>query len=443
MKKLILSIGLMFLAIPLFAAGIDSVHPSEISSFIQTHHPLIYLAVFFGLGVLLAFTPCVLPMVPILSGIITGQTTLSKGRALHLSLGYVLGMSMTYAIAGMLAAYFGSTVQTLMQQPLVIVTFSGVFILMAFWILGLFELRVPSFLRLRAAKTTSRQRGVLSATTMGALSTLVVSPCVTAPLIGILTYISQSGRVVEGGLLLFVLALGMGLPLILVGAGYGKLLPSAGPWMVRIKQLFAILMLAMAVWLMGRILPEFWLSMLWTAFLVFGSFMLGIGRNGPHFFDRLLQGVAVFALMSAGALAYKNVWLETKPNLTVTASQPFVWVHSLDDINHQLAKAKAHHKAVFIEFFASWCSDCQAMENHVFNQQDIVKAMDGTVNLKVSIGEKNASVAAIKKTFGIYGIPTMVFYNAQGQKIDDLTSVGQLNKDQMFNLLNQFKGLRG
>ena len=147
MKKSIVSIGLICLAMPLFAAGMDSVHPSEITHFIETHNPLIYLAAFFGLGILLAFTPCVLPMVPILSGIITGQNAHTGKRAFQLSLGYVLGMSITYAIAGMLAAYFGSTVQSLMQQPFIIATFSGLFVLMAFWLLDVFQVRMPAFLQ--------------------------------------------------------------------------------------------------------------------------------------------------------------------------------------------------------------------------------------------------------------------------------------------------------
>ena len=444
MKRLIVSLSLLGLSVPLFATGMDSVHPSEVTTFIETHSPLIYLAAFFGLGVLLAFTPCVLPMVPILSGIISGQNAHTGQRAFQLSLGYVLGMATTYAIAGMLAAYFGSTLQTLMQQPLIIALFSGLFILMACWLLGVFDVRMPSFLNKRVSQTKHKQRGVLSAAVMGSLSTLVVSPCVTAPLIGILAYIGQSGRVLQGGLLLFVLALGMGLPLLMVGAGYGKLLPSSGHWMVRVKQLLAVLMVAMAIWLLGRILPMFWLSVLWTTFLVLSSVILGIGRHEPHVLGKCLQGVAVFALMSAGALAYKNVWVdESKIAMRQSPTPPFVTAHSLDDIYAQLAEAKAHHKAVYIEFFASWCSDCQAMDNHVFNQPEVITAMRGAINMRVSLSEKTESVAAIKKALGIYGIPTMIFYNADGVKLDALLSVGQINKDQMLHLLGEFKALHG
>ena len=442
MKKSIVSIGLICLAMPLFAAGMGSVHPSEITHFIETHNPLIYLAAFFGLGILLAFTPCVLPMVPILSGIITGQNAHTGKRAFQLSLGYVLGMSITYAIAGMLAAYFGSTVQSLMQQPFIIATFSGLFVMMALWLLDVFQVRMPAFLQRYTSNTQRKPHGALSAAVMGSLSTLVVSPCVTAPLIGILAYIGQSGHVLQGGLLLFVLALGMGLPLLLVGAGYGKLLPNSGLWMVRVKQILAVFMLAMAIWLLGRILPTFWLSLLWTIFLVFSSVIFGIFRHEPHVFGRMLQGLAIFSLMSAGALAYKNIWVSSEREKTAS-SAPFVTANSLEDIHRQLKEAKERHQAVFIEFFATWCSDCQAMDKQVFNQPEVIDAMKGAVNLRVSLSDKNESVATIKKAFGIYGIPTMAFYNAEGVLLQNLASVGQISKVEMLGLLNQFKTLQG
>ena len=439
MKKLILSISLL-LAMPIFASGVDSVHPADITHFIQTHNPLVYLTVFFGLGLFLAFTPCVLPMVPILSGIITGQSAQNQERSFALSLAYVLGMAVTYAIAGMLAAYFGSTVQSLMQQPIIIVSFSGLFVLMACWLLGVFELRLPAFLSRGQQNQTPKRTNLVSAALMGILSTLIVSPCVTAPLIGVLTYIAQSGHVAQGGILLFVLALGMGLPLLLVGAGYGKLLPKTGPWMIKIKQLFAILMMAMAVWLLGRVLPSLWVSLLWAGLLAISAFILGIARHEPHPIGRALQVVAVIALMSSGALTYKSIWAESSiHSQAVVLEAPFITVSTPEEINNQLAIAKSEHRRVFLEFFATWCSDCQGMEKHVFNQPEIITAMDGAMNIKVNLSKKNEAVATIKKTFGIYGIPTMIFYTTEGEQLNQLTSVGPISKDQMLHLLEQSK----
>ncbi|WP_454780974.1 protein-disulfide reductase DsbD family protein [Legionella sp. WA2022007384] len=435
MKKLILSLLMAFISFSVFASGISSANPADAMQFIQSHSPIFYLTAFFCLGVLLAFTPCVLPMVPILSSIITGQGANTGRHAFKLSLGYVLGMAVTYAIAGMLAAWFGSTVQTLMQQPLIIASFSILFIVMALWLLGVFELQLPVFARLTPKQ--KYQHGILSATLMGSLSTLVVSPCVTAPLIGILTYIAQSNRVAEGGLLLFVLALGMGLPLLIVGAGYGRFLPSSGPWMVRIKQVFALMMFAMAVWLLSRVAPQFWIDLSWVVVLLISAWVFGAFRQEPHLGGRLLQGLALLSMMGAGALAYQ-AFVPT-PIIESVTQAPFIRVHNLEEVNAKLAEAKANHKRVFIEFFAGWCSDCQAMDKHVFNQADVIEAMQDSVNLRVDISEKTDEVAKIRQAYHIYGIPTMLFYDKEGQQLANLSSVGQISKEKTVQLLAQFQ----
>lgn len=424
-----------FTSSSVFAAGFSSANPVDAMMFIQNHSPIFYLAAFFGLGVLLAFTPCVLPMVPILSSIITGQGASTGRHAFKLSLGYVMGMAVTYAVAGMLAAWFGSTVQTLMQQPMIIGGFSILFTLMALWLLGIFELRLSIFTRFTLKK--SRRHGVISATLMGSLSTLVVSPCVTAPLIGILTYIAQSKHVAQGGLLLFVLALGMGLPLLLVGAGYGRFLPNSGPWMVRIKQVFAIMMFAMAVWLLSRVVPPFWIDVLWAIVLLIAAWVFGAFRQEHHLGGRLLQGVALLAMMGAGALAYQA--FQPAPLVQSVKHAPFLMVHSLEEVNAKLAEAKANNKRVFIEFFAGWCSDCQAMDKYVFNQAAVIDAMQDLVSLRVDISEKTDAVAKIRQAFHIYGIPTMLFYDKQGQQLTNLSSVGRISKEKTLQLLEQFR----
>ncbi|QEY51340.1 protein-disulfide reductase DsbD family protein [Legionella longbeachae] len=434
MKKLILSLLMTFFSYSTFASGIG-INPADTMMFIQNHSPIFYLAIFFGLGILLAFTPCVLPMVPILSSIITGQGANTGSQAFKLSLGYVLGMAVTYAIAGMLAAWLGSTVQTLMQQPIIIGSFSLLFILMALWLLGVFEFRLPAIVRFIPRR--SRQHGMLSATLMGVLSTLVVSPCVTAPLIGILTYIAQGNHVFQGGLLLFVLALGMGLPLLIVGAGYGRILPGSGPWMVRIKQVFAIMMFSMAVWLLSRVVPQFWINLLWIVVLLLNTWVLGAFRLEQGMVGRLMQGIALLSIMGAGALMYQT-FIPASVIQSVSRS-PFTEVHTLEEVNAKLAEAKANNERVFIEFYAGWCSDCQAMDKYVFNQAAVINAMQGFVNLRVDISEKTDEVAKIRQAFHIYGIPTMLFYDKQGQQLTDLSSVGQISKEKTLQLLAQFQ----
>lgn len=437
MKRLLLVFIGSLLCSSVFAAGIGSSNPADISGFIQNHSALLYLSVFFGLGILLAFTPCVLPMVPILSGIITGQHEKGSKQAFKLSLGYVLGMAVTYAIAGMLASWFGSTVQTLMQQPAVIITFSVIFVLMAFWLLGWFEIRLPSFLQLKQQKITSGNRGVVSAALMGSLSTLVVSPCVTAPLIGILTYIAQSGQVLQGGLILFVLALGMGVPLLMVGAGYGKIIPSTGPWMVRIKQIFAVMMLAMAVWLASRILPSFWISISWALMLFVSALIIGMSHGNNQRFAQWVRGVAVVFLLFSGAMLHKAFFPVEIQKTGEHQPVEFVSVHTLNELQRTLADARQSGKPAFIEFFADWCSDCKAMDQKVFNQADVKKAMRKFVNIRVDISQKTDQVEAIKSAYGIYGIPTMLFVDTKGAVLENLTSVGQISKSKTISLLEK------
>lgn len=435
MKKLILSLLMTLFSFSVFAEGIGSANPADAMLFIQNHSPLFYLTAFFGLGVLLAFTPCVLPMVPILSSIITGQGASNGRQAFKLSLGYVMGMAITYAIAGMLAAWFGSTVQTLMQQPMIIGGFAILFTLMGLWLLGIFELRLPMFARFTLGR--SRQHGIISATLMGSLSTLVVSPCVTAPLIGILTYIAQSNHVAQGGLLLFVLALGMGMPLLFVGAGYGRFLPHSGPWMIRIKQLFAVMMFAMAVWILSRVLSRVWVDVLWVAVLLVNAWVFGAFRKEHHWIGQLLQGLALLSMMGAGALAYQA--FTPAPAAQAVIRTPFVKVHTLEEVNLKLAEARAKKQRVFIEFFAGWCSDCQAMDKHVFNQPEVINAMRRSLNLRVDISERTGAVARIRQAFHVYGIPTMIFYDKQGNTMTHLSTVGQISKEKTLELFTQFQ----
>ncbi|KTC86342.1 protein-disulfide reductase DsbD [Legionella brunensis] len=424
-----------------FSPGFESSNPTTIMHFIQGNSALVYLSAFFGLGILLAFTPCVLPMIPILSGIIVGQRSLSTAKALKLSLSYVLGMAITYAAAGMVAGLMGSTLQTLMQRPLVIIAFSLIFVLMALSMFGLFELRMPS--KISAKLTSFSQKNgrtnLASVAIMGVISTLIVSPCVTAPLIGVLTYIGQSGQAGMGGLILFVMALGMGIPLILVGAGHGSLLPKTGPWMIKIKQFFGIIMIAMAIWMLARILPEEVVKLLWAILLIVGSISLGSLRTKSTGLGRLFQGVGVIALISGGIIAYSAVpTLMTNNKVIASEAESFIHVNNLQAIQEKLLVAKKENKAVFLEFYATWCSDCQEMDSKVFNQPEVAKAMAGLVNIKVNISESDSQeVSKIKRLFAIYGTPTMLFFNAKGEQLTRLNAVGYIDKNALIVLLKQ------
>lgn len=437
--KYIIAIPVLWLASQTVwsSPGFESANPSMVMQFIQGHSAFVYLSAFFGLGILLAFTPCVLPMVPILSGIIVGQQSLSTRQAFKLSLSYVLGMAITYAVAGMLAGWMGGTVQTIMQTPLVIMAFSLVFILMALSMFGYFELRLPASLsaRFNALGQHGGRRNYLSVGLMGVLSTLVVSPCVTAPLIGVLTYIGQNGEVMMGGLILFVMALGMGIPLLLVGSGYGAVLPKTGSWMLKIKQLFAFMMLAIAIWMMSRILPQAMSHMLWAALLITASIQLGSLKTQSGKMAKFFQAIGVGIMITGGVIAYNAMvfsFATTEERETVI---PFTLVHSQSELQQKLDTARKEGKRVFVEFFAGWCGDCQAMDKKVFNQAEIQQAMAGLVNIRVDISEKSEEVSRIKKHYGIYGIPTLMFFDSEGKRLSQFGAAGFVSKTEMLDLL--------
>lgn len=426
-----------------YTPGFESSNPDTVMHFITGNSAFVYLSAFFGLGILLAFTPCVLPMVPILSGIIVGQNSISTGKAFKLSLSYVTGMAITYAGAGMLAGYMGSTIQTVMQRPVVITLFSVVFVAMALSMFGFFELKFPTSLgnRLNKNNQLGKQRSYLSVGIMGVLSTLIVSPCVTAPLIGVLSYIGQNGQVIMGGLILFVMALGMGVPLLIVGAGYGTLLPKAGSWMLKIKQLFGFIMLGIAIWMLSRILNQTITYILWAGLLMVASISLGALKSQNNWRGYLAQGLGILALISGGIIFYNTAIPSVKIKQASVENSPFIKINTLNALQLQLEQAKKVRKAVFLDFSADWCGDCQEMDTKVFNQPEIQKAMSDWVSIKVDISDKNAEVDSIKKAFGIYGTPTMIFFNTSGEPITQMTSVGLISLSKMLQLLEQARHL--
>ena len=421
-------------------SGFESSNPDTIMHFIQGNNALVYLSAFFGLGVLLAFTPCVLPMVPILSGIIVGQKSLSTSKAFKLSLSYVIGMAITYAGAGMLACLMGGTLQTMMQRPLVIVFFSMIFIIMALSMFGLFELRLPAGLagRFNGLGHSSSKRNYISVALMGILSTLVVSPCVAAPLIGVLSYIGQKGQVLMGGLILFVMALGMGIPLLIVGAGYGSVLPKTGSWMIKIKHFFGLMMLGIAIWMFSRILDKTLVNILWATLLILGSISLGSLQTQKNKKGLIFQAIGVLAIVYGGIILYSlSLSISNPASERVVTGNQFIKINKLSEVKRQLELAKKNHKVAFVEFSANWCGDCQDMDSKVFNQPQITQAMSGLVNIKVDISDKSKEVDEIKKAFAIYGTPTMLFFDTHGMQLTELDAAGFVPELAMLDLLKK------
>ena len=411
--------------------------------FLQNDIWLILIS-FYGFGLLLSFTPCVLPMVPVLSGIIVGHShTLSTRKAFFLSLCYVLGMSVTYAFVGALVALVGNNLQIAMQSPWTITLFSLLFVLLALSMFQVYELRLPTSWQARLAKVTRSEHGghYLGCALMGALSTLILSPCVTAPLIGALTYIAKSGDVMLGTLSLFCLSLGMGTPLLLIGTSAAKLLPKTGYWMNYVKSFFGVLLLAVAIYLMTRILPSFLIMLLWAALCLFSGLFIGAFEQTSSHQDKWRQGfgillVAYALLILVGAsLGNNNPLTPLLPSKAFTTPLPqeINTVKTLKDVQQAIRHAKG--KPILLDFYADWCASCKAMEHTMDNDHKVQQALSHVVVLKVDVTANNTETQTLLNHFNVIAPPTFLFLTTTGEERPSLRLVGDTSMDVFYDHL--------
>ena len=386
------------------------------------------LPLFFGLGLLLAFTPCVLPMVPILSGIITADPDATSRRAFGLSSVYVLAMAATYAVFGVLAAATGANLQAAFQHPAVLIGFAALFVALALSMFGLYELKVPSAVRTRLAAASARRRGGRAASVgaMGVLSALIVGPCVAAPLIGVLGYIGATGDVVLGGVTLFVLALGMGAPLLVVGTSAGRWLPKTGPWMVAVQRFFGVLLLGVAVWMLERLLPAAAAMALWAALaLGSGAFVVvrgvagragaPVGSPGRRFAPGPVLGFLLLfygVMIAVGAGTGAQTPLRPLAGLSdsAEATPAFEPVASSAALDERLAVAAAAGRPVMLEYYADWCVSCKEMERYTFADPRVAEALSRFELLQADVTENDADDRALLERFGLVGPPAMLFF---------------------------------
>ncbi len=416
-------------------------------------HLIMIILSFFGFGLLLAFTPCVLPMVPVLSGIIVGHgKDITTRKAFFLSLSYVLSMALTYALVGAMVAMLGSNLQIIMQSPWAISLFSLIFVLLSLSMFGYYELRLPTSWQAKLAKI-SRSQGsghYLSAAIMGSLSTLILSPCVTAPLIGALSYIAHSGNVMIGSLALFFLGLGMGLPLLLIGTSAGQLLPKAGPWMNKIKYFFGVLLIAMAIYLMGRILPDIITMLLWAILLIF----TGVYSGAIHPLEtqgKFNQSIGIILLtygvliLIGASMGHENPLMPLKPLATssqassMSIEQKKIPVKSLSEI--QTALDRAEGKPVMIDFYADWCSSCKLMEATTFQDPAVKEALKDFVILKADITAHDHQDKAMLNYFNVVAPPTFLFFDKQGNEIKSLRIVGEVEAPAFLSKIKKYYSL--
>ncbi len=388
---------------------------------------------FFGLGVLLAFTPCVLPMVPILATLIAGQgAALTTRRAFALSLVYVLAMAATYTAAGVAAGLLGQNLQAWAQHPAVLIPFAAIMAVLAMGMFGLFNIQMPAAIQQRLTQISQRQRGgtFAGAAAMGLLSALIVGPCLAAPLAGALIYIGQTGDAVLGGSALLALSLGMGTPLLLAGASAGHLLPRAGPWMEGIRYLFGWLLLAVAVWMIARLVPG-WVALLMWSFIAFlAAALLGVfSRATPTAGAalRLRQGLGLallawaLVLLVGGASGGTNPW-QPLAHLTVSSQQStqalpeFTVIKSYQDLEQELAAAREAGQPVMLEFYADWCVDCIRMERTTWRDAEVHDALAGARLLKADVTANDAVDRELMRELRVLGPPSMLFWNAEGRE---------------------------
>ena len=415
-----------------------------ISAFFDGNHslPIIILS-FLGLGLLLAFTPCVLPMVPILSGIIVGQgRQKNKKKSFFLSLAYVGGMAITYAIAGIVIALIGSSIQAELQKPWIIVLFSGLFILLALSLFGFYELQLPAGLQRQVTELSNKQSGgtYLGVFLMGCLSTLIVSPCVSAPLVGVLAYIGQTGDVVLGAFALLALGIGMGIPLLLIGISADRILPKAGPWMTMIERIFGFVMLGLAIWMLSRMIPGPITLFLWATLFIVAAIFFGIFSPVPKQLQWLVKGLAVsmltysIILMIGAAKGNSDLFhpWEQFDNVGQEANTKSVFniVQSMDELEEQLALAKKNHQIALLDFYADWCNSCVIMDRTIFSRADVKKALKNVMLLRADLTKNNAFDQALLKRFKVVGPPTIIFFNREGQELTSPRIVGEVNAEE-------------
>ncbi len=432
----------------------------KIDRMFETGNFWLILTGFFGIGLLLAFTPCVFPMFPILSGIIARRGThVTKGHGFVLALAYVLGMAITYAAAGVAAGLSGAMLSAALQNAWVLGSFALVFVLLSFSMFGFYELQIPGSIQSKLSEEAGHIKGghLTGVFGMGALSALIVGPCVAAPLAGALLYISQTRDVILGGSALFVMALGMGVPLLLLGTSAGALLPKAGPWMESIKQFFGVLLLAVAIWLISPVINEVVHMLLWAALLIISATYLHALDPLPERASGLrkfLKGVGVIAMLVGFALligvlsgsrdvlqplskinfASASVGSNGEMAMYPNGHLPFQRVKTvaeLDEIIHQ-----SKDKYVMVDFYADWCISCKEMERFTLSDSGVQARLQDVVLLQVDVTDGTPDDAALLQRFKLFGPPGILFIDREGNEVPDIRIIGFLNKNDFLTVLN-------
>jgi thiol:disulfide interchange protein DsbD len=429
-----------------------------LAGFLAAQSTLVIAGVFLLLGLGLTFTPCVLPMVPIISSLVSGRNTSTTGHALLLSGSYVLGMALTYAAAGVVTGLLGASfnLQAQLQSPWVLGVFALLFVIFALSMFDLFEIQLPRFIRETLNDASHRLTGtrVVSIFGIGALSALIVSPCVSAPLAGSLLYISTTQDAVIGGVALFSLGLGMGIPLILVAVGGRKLLPTTGHWMTAVKHFYGVMLLAVAIWLVERLVPG-WLALtLWGLLIAITGVQLGAFDAAKAGWERTRKGLGLVLFvygvaLLAGAISGANDPLNPLAPFTATTASAgyaaadndrhagFQRVQAPARIRAMLQQAREQGRPVVLDFYADWCISCKVMERNVFSKPDVIQALAPYELLQIDMTDNTPEQQALLNELGLFGPPAILFYGSNGEELSQMRVLGEMDRDEFLNHLRE------
>ncbi|MBL0686914.1 MAG: protein-disulfide reductase DsbD [Sulfurospirillum sp.] len=434
-------------------------HLSEqdfIASTLQNGNILVVLLSFLGFGILLSLTPCIFPMIPILSSIIVSQSgeKLSTKRAFMLSFVYVIAMASAYTIAGVLAGLFGANISSSLQNPWIIGVFSAIFVGLAFSMFGFYELQIPSFIQSKLSKKSNNMKGqgVVGVAIMGFLSALIMGPCIAAPLAGALIYIGQSGDALLGGVALFVMGIGMGIPLVIIGAGAGKYMPKPGRWMDAIKFFFGVVMLGLAIWTLARVVPANIIMFLWALLFIGSSIYMGALeslKEGVSGWSKLIKSFSIIVFIYGVMLFIGSVSNATNPlnplesflsksimssSHKIEETNNFQTVATLKELN---AIIEESHKPVIVDIYADWCVSCVEFEENTFLDLSVKKKLEEFKLVKIDVTKNSNNDKELLKEFGIFGPPTIMFFKNK-KEIKNRRVVGHKNAKEFLTHLNSF-----
>lgn len=407
---------------------------------------------FFIFGLLLSLTPCILPMLPILSGIIAGHKHhMTKTHAFLLSLTYVLSMAITYMLAGILVAAAGVNLISSLQSPIVIIIMCFIFIFLAISSFGYIELKLPNFITQKLNNAQQHQKGgtYIGVAIMGILSALIISPCATAPLAGALLYISSTGNIILGGTALFSMGFAMGIPILIFGTSAGHFLPKAGPWMKEINNIFGVIFIGLVIYLLSRIIPGPMILVLWAFLLIFYAVHLGLLEPAQHGWQRIQKGFALIlaiygAFLLAGAtrnhtdlfhpFGVNNNYDTTSYNSTYNYLD-FNKITNIDELKNSLNKAKQNKQYTILDFYADWCISCRTIEKEVFTNPDIYNILKNFNRLKVDLTHYSEQDKILMQKLSVFNPPTIVFFDTNGVEIDNTRITSEVDVDDLLRLI--------